>query len=380
MSEISAGLTSSSIFDERPGLTADQSLWGEWLLTRLSGRTLAQHLSTRRELELVGELHEELFEGARLLQELAKVDPEISDLAHALARSPRPLTFDALLRGTGWRLLFVELTGKCNENCRHCYAQASPTVTAQLSWETVNQLLGDARELGFTRVQFTGGDPLISPHIEKAIRRADNLGFPDIEVFTNALALHAQLLELFVEKKVSVAVSLYSHRSDVHDAITQTPGSHERTTRAVRAALKRGIRVRIGGVQGIEDRQDEVAFRAYVKDLGVGEKDLAVGRQRPVGRGTWREEPGMVPGGHQVNRESDRGRLCVTYNAEVVPCIFDRSSRIGDLRVASLPEILAKNVPKAQRLPSPLKVVGEPLGCAECQFRNQLLSGRCMGP
>jgi MoaA/NifB/PqqE/SkfB family radical SAM enzyme len=354
----------------------------DWLFTRSTRQTLAQNLTTRQQVELSGELHEALPHGGALLRALSAVDPTFFELASALEQPPRPLTFDALLRGSGWRILFIELTGRCNENCLHCYAQSSPEVTAQLEWETVERVLLDAKELGFTRVQFTGGDPLISPHIERAVEMASELGFPTIEVYTNALALHEPLLELFAQKNVSIAVSLYSHRSDVHDAVTRTPGSHDRTSRAIRAALARGISVRIGGVQGVAEGQDEVALRAYIRELGVPEGRVTVDRQRPVGRGTWQEETKLESEGpsrtHQTEGDRDGGKLCVTYNGDVVPCIFDRSSVIGNVSTATLSSVLGREI-KARTAPSPLRVVGQPLACVECRFRNQLLQGTLPG-
>lgn len=360
----------------------DRDLRGDWLFSRGTDHTLARNLTTRQQVEFTGELHEALHRGGALIRELSVVDPTFADLASALDQPPRPITFDALLRGVGWRLLFVELTGRCNENCRHCYAQSSPEVTAQLSWETVERTLVDAKLLGFTRVQFTGGDPLISPHIEKAVERASELGFPNIEVYTNALALHEPLLDLFVRKNVAIAISLYSHESEVHDAITRTPGSHDRTSRAIRAALARGIPVRIGGVQGVAEGQDERALRAYIQELGVEEGRITVDRQRPVGRGTWQEETKLETTGpsrtHRTKEDNDGGRLCVTYNGDVVPCIFDRSSIVGNVGTAALADILAREVrPRASA--SSLHVVGQPLACVECQFRNQLLQGTLGG-
>lgn len=355
-----------------------QELRGTWLFTRTARQTLAQDLTTRQQVELTGELHETLHQGGDLLRKLSSVDRTLLDLASALEQPPRPLTFDALLRGSGWRILFIELTGRCNENCLHCYAQSSPDVTTQLDWETVERVLEDAKTLGFSRVQFTGGDPLISPHIERAVERASELDFPTIEVYTNALALHEPLLELFARKNVSIAVSLYSHRSDIHDSITRTPGSHERTSRAIRAALARGIPVRIGGVQGVAEGQDEMALRAYIAELGVEEGRITVDRQRPVGRGTWREETKLESTGlsrtHQTEDDRDGGKLCVTYRGDVVPCIFDRSSVIGNLSAAPLSEVLAREI-KGRAAASPLRVVGQPLACVECRFRNQLLQG-----
>ncbi len=53
-------------------------------------------------------------------------------------------------------------------------------------------------------------------------------------------ALAGQIADLGVS---TVVVSYYSHRPEVHDAITRQPGSHARTLAAMEALIARGVRV-----------------------------------------------------------------------------------------------------------------------------------------
>src|SRR5262249_28098931 len=63
----------------------------------------------------------------RRLLALARLDAQTGALLEALgAGPPHALTRADVLRGTGFSLLFIELTGRCNERCAHCYADAAP--------------------------------------------------------------------------------------------------------------------------------------------------------------------------------------------------------------------------------------------------------------
>ncbi len=112
-------------------------------------------------------------------------------LGRALTARFLPLDAADVLLGSGGGMLWLELSGRCNERCVHCYANAAPEVDRGLSFETIEGCLRDARELGLSTVQFTGGDPLLEPTLEPAIELAGTLGLR-VEVYTNALALQPQ--------------------------------------------------------------------------------------------------------------------------------------------------------------------------------------------
>lgn len=69
-----------------------------------------------------------------------------------------PAAAPATLSPAGLRFLWLEVTGRCNLTCRHCYSDSGPGGTHGLmtaaDWLRV---IGQAAALGTKAVQFVGG-------------------------------------------------------------------------------------------------------------------------------------------------------------------------------------------------------------------------------
>lgn len=318
---------------------------------------------------------EVVFEGALAEHpELAARAAGLPELERALSAPEEPATLRRLLAPEGFGLLFLELTGRCNENCVHCYASSGPEVSASLDRELIFTVLRDAAALGFRSVQLTGGDPLVSPHFLQAAELCRELGL-EIEVYTNGLALREELVRSLVPLEADLAFSVYSSDPAAHDAVTRTPGSHARTLAAIALAQKYGLEVRVGVVLS---EVNAATFDETVSLLiaqGIDESKIATTRERGVGRGEHRNQDERLERGRAHASEPDRlGKLCVSYEGKVLPCIFDRKTVLGDVRKQSLDAILDQEI-GALRFPRHLRPVSEELSCQDCQFRRRLLGG-----
>lgn len=360
-------------------------LRGGWAFERSVTGTLAVNLTTEQTLHLTGELHVALWDTPQKLLQWSSVLPVIDDVVEAFQRYPVPATLLEFVRGDGFGKLFVELTGRCNERCVHCYASSSPEVTSQLSWDQVLSVVDDGARLGFTTIQFTGGDPLLSPWLLPAVQRAKEQGYATIEVYTNGLALRPDLAQALTQHGVSFAFSMYSHRAAVHDSITRTPDSWDRTCRAIRCAIEAGAVVRVGGVLREENAGDLASLRQLLAEMGVAPERISVDRERPVGRGHWDEKTQLdhrpPTEMHQVSSGSARrGKLAVTYEGNIVPCIFDRQVVLGSLADQGLRASLARPVRSLRRgghvaARPQLQMLGQPLACGSCRARHSMLDG-----
>jgi AdoMet-dependent heme synthase len=91
-----------------------------------------------------------------------------------------------------------------------------------------------------------------------------------VKLKTNALLIReresAQLRELGVE---SIQVSIYSHRPEVHDAITLVPGSLKRSLDAIRFLKAQGLRVIMANVLMVQNMADYPGVRALAAEMGV---------------------------------------------------------------------------------------------------------------
>ncbi len=322
---------------------------------------------------------------AAVWDSLERFEPLVGQLRRQLEEQAlQPLTRESLLRGSGWRQLFIELTGQCNEHCVHCYAESSPTRVESLEWNEIRRVLDDARALRFELVQLTGGDPLVSPHCIRAVEHAKAIGVPEVEIYTNGLALRGRAYGRLRELAPRFAFSMYSHDPEVHDAITRTPGSHARTARAIQRAVEDDLKVRVGVISMEQNRGHATPTHEFLVGLGLAEDAIRFDRMREVGRGNpMPQEAVEAPNGRAGGVESPGARdfggsAAVAYDGRVYPCIFSRHLPLGSIRDASLKAILASAlpiVPRTRRLPLARSHWQEKLACWQCQARSALLVG-----
>jgi radical SAM protein with 4Fe4S-binding SPASM domain len=185
----------------------------------------------------------------------------------------------------------------------------------------------------------------------------------------------------------SFAFSFYSHNPDTHDAITQTPGSHARTARAIRRAVDDGLNVRVGVISMEQNQRDASKTYEYLLGLGVTGNSIGFDQVRDVGRGdaTPIEADTRPAGVRNGGVESARprnfgGSAAVAYDGKVYPCIFSRHLPLGSIYDTSLEAILTSAEPIASKKKSLLTARaqwGEKLSCWECQTRSVLLNGSC---
>jgi tetraether lipid synthase len=88
-------------------------------------------------------------------------------------------------------VLTIDLTNRCNMMCDPCFMDANQVgYVHELSWEEVKKLLDDAASIRPRRqlsVQFSGGEPTLSPHFIRAIRYAREIGYFSVQCATNGI-------------------------------------------------------------------------------------------------------------------------------------------------------------------------------------------------
>lgn len=249
-------------------------------------------------------------------------------------------------------------------------------------------LIEDAFSLGCRRCQFIGGEPFLyrgegGETVLDLAEYAKSVGFEFIEIFTNATLLTQKKIEKIKELGLNVAVSLYSYDPAVHDEITRTPGSHKRTMVALKLLKKSGIPTRVEMVLMNANEQTVQQTQVLINEMGFNHKSPDV--LRPKGRG---DNPALMPSKEVVvryglmtspNFEIDGntlsrnisgqscllGKITITDNGDVLPCIFSRNLAVGNLFSSTLPEIV--NGQKLETIWRSTKA--NVLVCQDCEYR-----------
>src|SRR5712664_2259318 len=88
-------------------------------------------------------------------------------------------------------VLTVDLTNRCNMMCDPCFMDANQVgFVHELTWEDIKTLLDNAISIKPRRqmsVQFSGGEPTMSPFFLDAVRYARKVGYQSVQAATNGI-------------------------------------------------------------------------------------------------------------------------------------------------------------------------------------------------
>lgn len=229
--------------------------------------------------------------------------------------------------------VWLEITGRCQLNCSHCYAESGPWgdhgIMMPVDWRRV---IDEVADQGAPQIQFIGGEPTLHPGLPGLINYALARSL-EVEVFTNLLRVTPELWETFSLPGVRLATSYYSTDPAVHNAVTRR-GSHDGTLAGMREAVGRSIPLRASVVDVLESQRVD-ATMAELTALGV--TNITVDRMRGVGRGL-RDASSDID---QLCGHCADGRLAVSPSGEVWPCIMSRWLPVGNVLETPLMKIHA---------------------------------------
>jgi sulfatase maturation enzyme AslB (radical SAM superfamily) len=237
--------------------------------------------------------------------------------------------------------LSLELTGKCQLDCLHCYADSGPKgthgVMAAADWIRV---MTHAAALGVRRVQFIGGEPLLYPHVKELLETAFHLGLA-VEVFSNLVRVPQDLWPLLERPGVVLATSWYSDDPAEHFEITRR-NTYAQTLANITRARARGITVRASLTRVLEHQRIAEA-RGQLAALGVS--DLRVDHVRAIGRA----RPADVEPTADALCGRCTTRLAVKPSGVVTPCVMSGWLPVGNVLTDGLAAILAGPVMSSTR-------------------------------
>jgi len=161
----------------------------------------------------------------------------------------------------------LDLTYRCNERCVHCYLDHDDH--GEMTTAEIKHLLDEMAEAGVFILTLSGGEIFLRKDFFDLLEHARRLMFC-VKLKTNAVLIRereaTRIRDLGVE---SVQISIYSHRPEVHDAITLIPGSLKRSLDAIRFLKSKGLKVIMANVLMTQNMQDYSGVRALAAELGV---------------------------------------------------------------------------------------------------------------
>jgi len=159
----------------------------------------------------------------------------------------------------------LDLTYRCNERCIHCYLDHDDH--GEMTTAEIKDLLDQMADAGVFYLTISGGEILMRRDFFEILEHARLRTFC-VKLKTNGVLIREKeakrLRELGVE---TVQISIYSHRAEVHDAITKMPGSFRQSIEAARFLRQEGLPVTLANVLMTENSTDYLSVKALAAEL-----------------------------------------------------------------------------------------------------------------
>ena len=161
----------------------------------------------------------------------------------------------------------LDLTYRCNERCIHCYLDHDDH--GEMTTIEIKKLLDELAAAGVFILTLSGGEIMLRKDFFELLGYARELTFC-VKLKTNAILIRQPEAERIRALGVdSIQVSIYSHRAEVHDAITKVPGSLKRSLDAIRFLKAHSLKVIVASVLMAQNSGDYHGVRALAIELGA---------------------------------------------------------------------------------------------------------------
>lgn len=185
---------------------------------------------------------------------------------------------DGALPGRVW--LYANYN--CNLTCNYCLTESSPqSARRELSRERMVAVATEARDLGFTGIGVTGGEPFLRPDLPEILLQLSDI-LP-VVVLTNATLFNEarrERLRPLAGAPIQMQVSLDRPDPIVNDEM-RGPGNFAKVVEAIPKLVDMGIHVRIATTAEYIGEEDRLRLCELHRRLGVSDDDHIM---RPVVR------------------------------------------------------------------------------------------------
>lgn len=197
------------------------------------------------------------------------------------------------------RTLFIELTGRCNEHCRHCGSNCGDFKEENpLSAEEIKGFLRQIKSdfpIDRLRLCVTGGEPLLRKDFFEIMEYARSLGF-QWGMTSNGTLITPEIARRLIRAGLrSVSVSVDGLKEN-HEWFRQSPGSFEKTLEGIKYLLAAGgdiCHVQITTVVNHHNYGElEAMYDAFTQ---VGVRSWRVINIEPIGRAKGDPELMLTP-------------------------------------------------------------------------------------
>lgn len=261
-------------------------------------------------------------------------------------------------------LIWLEITQACNAKCIHCYEGSEHMLSKDslslIEWEKV---INELKDIQPKRIVIIGGEPCVYKDLRKILNLVGEVQSV-VTLFTNGSLIDEELVDILEKNRIRVKLSLYGNNAEIHDNITQLPGSFEKLLQSIDILKKRKIDVSLAIVLMRENQDYYEEIRDFVRSLSVSSYKFDVIRNVYKGEQSKHSPTLKDIINLRVRKEANfnitkrqfdsnhfhnscwHNKLVITDNGDVLPCVFERSIKYGNIRDKTIKEIVNSTITK----------------------------------
>ena len=219
----------------------------------------------------------------------------------------------------------ISLTDKCNLRCVYCMPEdkvyENNLINDTLSFNDYKFIINGLSQVGIKKIKFTGGEPLLYPHLIELIKYAHyECNIDDISITTNGIGLNEIAYELKRSGLKSVNISLDSLKSYKYKSITRG-GNLTDVLKSINRCLELGIKVNIN-CDVIKRLKDDEVYD-FIEMANYYPIDVRFIELMPLGEGEYFYENGYFNISNFINDidelykiEDEKGSTARLYQAK----------------------------------------------------------------
>jgi len=174
----------------------------------------------------------------------------------------------------------LEVTGKCNLRCSHCYNFWRPENSIPpLTISNLNHILHQIKKNEIMEITLTGGEPFLEDELVFRILEFCKKSAIAVSINSNLTVVNDSIATQLSVYKPSIMTSLFSFDSITHENITGVQNSFNKTIEGIKILLGKGIPVSVNMVVTPYNFSHIYETGSFVHDIGV--KTFTVVRSSP---------------------------------------------------------------------------------------------------
>lgn len=293
--------------------------------------------------------------------------------------------------------LFIELTNKCNLNCKFCkcdnvlYRKTGckkwPSEKGPLSVEEWKDLISQAKNLRCRNFIIIGGEPLLEfEKLKEIVKYIKSGNMPDtkITIYTNGVLLDDEKIDFIKQHNISICMQLLSDNNQTYQVITGEKGVFDIISKNIYALKKSNIPYSLlflinrfnesEAASVLEKFKDSVIKIEYIYPI-----DNDFYSNKYIKQMYDRSKDFIKLSLPMFDKMSKynvcyQGTLAISCDGSTYPCIMSRKLYLGNIHDLSLKDILYKNETIEYSNLSKCKIEG----CSSCHKRYGCLDCRAL--